>query len=247
MYEVADRVLTDDVLDLPAQRDEDLIVELEPKARRIYRDLERDLIAEIDSGVVTAGNALAKVLRLAQVTGGTVKVETIAGEDTVTTKEEVVSTAKRDVLQDFIEGLAGEPVVVFCRFHSDLDAVHEAAASAGASSAEHSGRESELEAWQAQGGPQVLAAQIQAAGEVIDLTRSRLAVYYSLGYSLGQYIQSRARVRRPGSTRPITYYHLIAEGTVDEAIYAALAAREEVVGRVVEGLKRTTNSSPSPP
>jgi SNF2 family DNA or RNA helicase len=118
--------------------------------------------------------------------------------------------------------------------------VHAAAEAAGTVSVEHSGRRTELEEWQREGGPQVLAAQIQAAGEGISLTRARIAVYYSLGYSLGQYVQSRARIRRPESTRAVFYYHLVAEDTIDEAIYAALSRRENVIGRVVEGLKHAT-------
>jgi SNF2 family DNA or RNA helicase len=231
-YRIADRVLTDDVLDLPPQRDEDLVVELEPKARRVYRDLERELIAEVADGYVTAANAMAKVLRLAQVTGGTTRTE----PDEKGNYEEVeVSTAKRDALADWLDSV-DEPIVVFCRFHSDLDAAHSAARAAGKSTGELSGRMSDLEAWQ-QGETDVLVVQVQAGGTGIDLTRAAKAVYYSLGYSLGDYVQSRARIRRPESTRPIVYYHLIAEGTVDEDIYDALSKREDVVARVVERLR----------
>jgi SNF2 family DNA or RNA helicase len=72
----------------------------------------------------------------------------------------------------------------------------------------------------------------------IDLTRAATAIYYSTGYDLGAYIQSRARVHRPGQTRPVTYVHLIAEGTIDESILAALRAREDVVTSILASARR---------
>ena len=42
--------------------------------------------------------------------------------------------------------------------------------------------------------------------------KMEILVYYSLGFSLGSYEQSLARVHRPGQTRPVEYIHLLAEG-----------------------------------
>ena len=232
MYRIAFRVRADDVLDLPETLDVERTCELEPGARRVYQDLERHFVSELASGVVTAANAAVKVMRLAQVTGGTVITHNIeTGEET----REHVSGAKADVLRDIIEDAGTEPIVVFCRFHSDLDAVHAVCATLLVAAAELSGRRNELHAWQ-DGGARVLVVQVQAGGLGIDLTRARIAVYYSLGYSLAEYEQSRARLHRPGQTRPVEYLHLVASGTVDGLIYEALRARADVVASVVERL-----------
>jgi SNF2 family DNA or RNA helicase len=84
--------------------------------------------------------------------------------------------------------------------------------------------------------PQVLVVQQQSGGVGIDLTRARIAIYYSLGYSLADYMQSRARLHRPGQTRNVLYMHLIVAGTVDELVYQALSNRADVVASVVEGM-----------
>ena len=68
-------------------------------------------------------------------------------------------------------------MVVFCRFHTDLDAVHEACDSMGYSSFELSGRRDELKRWQ-DGEAQVLAVQISAGGVGVDLTRARYSAYF---------------------------------------------------------------------
>ena len=81
----------------------------------------------------------------------------------------------------------------------------------------------------------ILAVQIQAGGVGIDLTRTRYCIYYSLGFNLGEYQQSLARVHRPGQEHPVTYIHLLATGTVDQQVHNALQRRENVIEAVLHG------------
>ncbi len=69
------------------------------------------------------------------------------------------------------------------------------------------------------------------------MTRARYAVFYSLGYSLGDYQQARARLVRPGQERPVTFVHLLARGTVDERVMQAIEAKADVVEYVLKLLK----------
>ncbi|HPK07479.1 MAG TPA: hypothetical protein PK773_06705, partial [Aminivibrio sp.] len=77
-----------------------------------------------------------------------------------------------------------------------------------------------------------------AGGVGISLVRARYCIYYSVGYSLGDYEQSLARIHRPGQDRPVLYVHLLAEDTVDERVYQALDTRRDVVETILEGGKR---------
>jgi SNF2 family DNA or RNA helicase len=236
IHSIAHRVRVADVLDLPESVDVVVEVELEKDAMRIYREIQADFIAGLSSSsssssspvVVTAANAMVVALRLAQVTGGTLRDDAGA--------EHVVSVAKRDALADYLDGMGGEPVVVFGRFRADLDAIHQAAAAAGLSSSELSGRRSELAAWQA-GDTVVLVAQVAAGSVGIDLTRARVAVWYSLSYNLAEYVQARARVLRPGQTRAVVFAHVIAKSTIDGAVYRALEARSAVVAAIVDHVR----------
>jgi SNF2 family DNA or RNA helicase len=225
-YSISHRVEADKVLDLPGLQEYERTVELEPSALRVYRQLHAKFVADVAEGTITASNVLTRLLRLAQCASGTVKTDDGA--------ESIVSTAKEDLLADVLDGLErDEPVVVFCRFRTDLDAVHRVAAAAGRASKELSGRRNELQDWQ-EGHGSVLAVQIQAGGVGIDLTRARYAVYYSVNYSLGDYDQSRRRLYRPGQSRHCTYIHLLAEGTIDQDIYAALEGRRDLVQSVLD-------------
>ena len=218
-----------DVLDLPPEMHVTHLCQLGPEARKVYRSLERDLIAEVQSGEITAANALVKLLRLQQITGGNIRTD--EGKDVQ------IDSAKTKLLGDILEDLAPEePVVVFCRFHKDLDAVIRIAAENHRQALELSGRADNLKHWQA-GEASVLAVQIESGGVGVDLTRARYAIYFSLGFSLGSYEQSVARIHRPGQTRPVEYIHLLAEGTIDEKVMEALARRADVVNNVLAQMK----------
>ena len=216
-----------ELLDLPPEQDVTIPVELSPGATRILRGLEKDFYAELKNGEITAANALVKLLRQQQITGGYAHYDD--------GHKEQVDTGKADALTDLLEGMGQEPVVVFTRFTADLDTVAAACAWLNAPYSELSSRVNQLADWQA-GNGQVIGVNIQAGGSGIDLTRARYSIYFSLGFSLGEYMQSRARVHRPGQDRPVTYYHLIAENTVDSNVYVALEARKEVVDHILAGL-----------
>jgi SNF2 family DNA or RNA helicase len=215
-----------EVLDLPEATHTDMEFSLSHKAQSIYDDLENALYASVDSGEITAANAMTKLLRLQQITGGYCKTDD--GEEI-----EIGDTGKADLLSDILEDIdPNEPVIVFTRFTHDLDVVRRVSAKSGRSHMELSGRCNQLTDWQ-DGKANVLAVQIQSGGIGVDFTRSRYCIYYSLGFSLGDYEQSLARVHRPGQHRPVSYYHLIARGTVDRKVYDAISAKRDVIDYVL--------------
>ena len=200
---------------------------------RIYQELEDSFVAELEtSRWVTAGHALVRMLRLQQVTSGHVA-------DDMGDVEEI-DTAKRDTLRDMLVDISPEdPLVVFCRFRHDLEQIRTVAEKAGVRYGEVSGTTKDLtNEGMIPPGVSVLGVQLAAGGLGLDLTAARRCVYYSLGYSLGDYEQSLAMVHRPGQGRPVTYYHLIAEGTVDRRVYRALQKRKDVVESVLEELQK---------
>ncbi len=233
------------VLDLPPVTHNEIRFDLSPKERRAYSAVEHELIAQIDEGEVNVANALVKLLRLQQITSGFVAVDDGGNSDNNGQPRHSTlidtGTSKRDALREILEGISdGTPVVVFCRFVRDLDAVHEVSRELGRGSLELSGRQDQLDHWQLArtGVDPVLAVQIQAGGVGIDLTRAAYCVFYSTGFSLGDYDQACARVHRPGQTRPTHYYHLIARGTVDGKVRDALVHKRRVVDSVLDDLRK---------
>jgi SNF2 family DNA or RNA helicase len=220
-----------EVLDLPPERDQTFHCTLSPGGARIYAQMENDLIAWVGSAPapVIAANAMVRLLRLQQITSGSVT--------DANGMEQRVDHSKQQLLADLLEDLPeDEPVVVFCRFRSDLARVRLVAEELGRTSGELSGSADDLAAWK-KGKTTILAVQIQAGGVGIDLTRAAYAIYYSVGFNLGDYLQSRARIYRNGQTRPVLFYHLAAEGTVDGIVIRALARRQDLITAVLQELK----------
>jgi SNF2 family DNA or RNA helicase len=246
--QVAIRV-DESVLDLPPVHDIERRFELSPAAQRAYQKLRADMILWLGTGTITPANALVLLLRLQQMTGGWLRDD--AGVD------HRVDTRKADVLREILDDLpADEPVVVFCKFRADLDAVHEAAVAIGRGTAEISGRSGSerpnsaqwvgdeavnvgvgLYAWQ-HGDVPILACQIDAGGLGIDLTRARYAIWYSVGFNAGSYQQARARIHRPGQKGHATYYHLLADHTIDDLVYASLQQKHDAADAVLRSLQR---------
>lgn len=223
-----------EVIELPEALHHEIPCRLEPQAWRVYQQLERELRADVEKGEVTVANALVKLLRLQQITSGYVPVDGGALE--------YLDHAKIDALADLLEDLGDvEPVVIFCRFRHDLANI-EALALGERGYYEISGEHNDLDLWRQSAGG-ILGVQIQSGGLGIDLTHARYCAYYSLGFSLGDYEQSQARVHRPGQEHTVHYYHLICERTVDEYVYHRLRQRKQVVEGILNMWKwKETNN-----
>ena len=225
----AHRVTKDEVLDLPPIMHEQRACTLSPKARRVYDDLNYEFVAQVETGEITVANALVKLLRLQQITGGYLPLDD--GDGTV------IDDSKLSLLADLFEDLPqAEPVVVFTRFRSEIQRIKVLAENLSRPAAELSGSRNELKEWQA-GKFNVLVVQIRAGGLGVEFTRAQYVIYYSLGFSLGDYEQSLARAHRPGQKRKVTVYHLIARNTVDEQVYVALRAKKQVVEAILAETK----------
>lgn len=230
------RVKSADVLDLPPIRFFDVPCDLSPQEAKVYREIERDFCAVVEAGTVTTANALVQLLRMQQICGGSV---TFDGDDQA--RRIVEHPAKAAVLADMLEGSAeSEPWVVFCRFRSDIDAVRQVCTAAQRSLGELSGHRDDLADWQA-GKTSVLVTQIQSGGIGVDLTRARYCCFFSLGYSLSDYLQAVARLHRPGQQHETSMWHLVAtidgRSTVDGRVYGALRERREVIDVIVDGYR----------
>lgn len=235
-YSIAYRVKSEDVQSLPEAIDVVRPVVISAYARKLYDTLKKEFVVGVGDGTVTASNALTRLLRLQQVGSGWAKQDRNI-ETGVDGKLVQIDQAKQDVLADLLEDLNDEePIVVFCRFHHDLEAVHTVAAALGRGSLELSGRRNELQSWQSGAAP-ILAVQTQSGGVGINLVRARYCVFYSLGFSLGEYLQARKRTHRPGQDRSVTYFHLVATKTVDEDVYKALEARQDVVDTILSQVR----------
>jgi SNF2 family DNA or RNA helicase len=216
------------VLTLPPEQDIDRWVEWTPELKRVYREVEKDMIAQYGGDTMVADNVLTASLRLHQLTGGY-----FTGDR----GSVYVATPKIDAVLDLMEEIGGEPVVIFTAFASDVHGLEAALVKEGYKVKKLVGGTYQHLEFQ-QGDGDVILVNLAAGNAGIELTRARYAIYYSIGHSRTDYDQSRYRIRRPGSdvTKPVVYYHLMLPRSVDVAMHRAMQRKEDIVKVLMEGL-----------
>lgn len=120
--------------------------------------------------------------------------------------------------------LSTQPVVVWFRFNAELLAVADALRQVGipfqkllGDGSTRDDRKRELESFR-QGRSRVLLVQIKLGKMGLDMSVSRTAIYYSMGYSCEEIVQSEDRILNVRIKEPLLYVYLVSSGTVDEDV-----------------------------
>lgn len=240
LHSISYRATKAECLDLPETTDVIRQIELEPAALRIYRGLIKESYAELANGEVTATNILTRLLRLSQLTGG------FLGNDETAAVEQV-SAAKLSALEDILDGAMaeGKKLVIIARFLPEIRAICKLLEKRGLGysyiTGEVKNRDEQVARFQKE--PEVMAfvGQIATAGLGITLTAASTMVFYSLDYSMSNFEQTKARIHRVGQRMPCTYLYLVARGTVDEKVLAALESKADLARTLVDDYRSGRN------
>jgi SNF2 family DNA or RNA helicase len=191
----------------------------------------------IESGECTAPILLAQMTRLSQITGGFLP---ITDKDTKVTVQQIGSE-KLDLLKSIIEDFPRhKKLVIFCRFIPEINAICAMLEDMKISYALITGevpsstRELINSNFQKKDDPKVIVLQIRVGGLGITLTAADTMIFFSNEFSYADYSQARARIHRAGQKNHCTYVQLIAKGTIDEEIVAALKQKKNVADIVID-------------
>lgn len=236
-HSVAYRVTKEECLDLPQQTFVNRYVQFTDAEQAIYEQLRKSSFLELETGEnVTATTILTMYLRLMQLTGGFLTADE-------STRPKQVNTAKLDALADIVDDYvvdAGKKLVIFARFRAEIAAIEnllrlrkiQYGSIYGDVPMEERGKI--VEDFQTNPDTKVFVAQIQTAGLGITLHAASTAVFYSYDYNYANYAQALARIHRIGQHLPVTYIHLVVDGSIDEKILAALENKEDMAKTVVD-------------
>ena len=239
LHSVAFRVTKAECLDLPDMIEEIRTVELEPKAVKLYKEVERQSYAELAEYEVSVVNVLTKMLRLSQLTGGH-----ITDDDG---KVNAVSTAKLDALSDILDTAIEEnrKVVVMARFTAELDDIQRLLEKKQIEYAVIRGgitdRDEQIRKFQNDSTCLVFVGQIAAAGLGITLTAASTMIFYSLDYSMSNFEQAKARIHRVSQKNDCLYIYLIAKDTVDAKILKSLREKVDLARLLVDDYRNGKN------
>lgn len=226
---------SEEVLTLPTVVDIERTVPMTGKIASAYRSMELDFYAKFGDSLLVADNVLEQGLRLHQITSGYYPHDTGIASPIVEDKD----NPKLQETLAILDEIGGHPTVIFTRFREDVAILKRNLEKNGYGVKLLTGEVNQHSDWQDKHEGQVLIANIQAGGTAIDATRARYCIYYSIGHSRSDYIQSLARVRRTNSNleHPITYYHILMEDSIDMSIRRAMAGKGELADYIKQGLK----------
>lgn len=203
-----------DNMDLPPYVPVDIWLELTPSMRRDYDQMEKNFFLELDETVIESVNGGVKVQKLRQLLSGFVY-----GEDgTAYPLDSIKMWAAREILSDMDDTcLIGyqfteEKKEIIEAFHAEIISRKNKGAVAK---------------WNA-GKLHRAAGHPKSFGHGLNMQDGGFNIlWYSLPWSLEQYQQTNARLRRNGQKEPVTLIRLLFKDTIDEAVVAALDSREE--------------------
>lgn len=188
---------------------------------RVYKALKKDFIAWTESGAeVVAWNKAALAVKLAKVVTGVQLIDPA-----------VNASAKIDTLLANLAGQA-QPAFVVAHFQPACELVTEALRRAGKKVELVYGptsRSDRLKAVRAfQGGHlDVLVGSLEVVSAGLTLTRADTVHFLERSWRPSRNEQALRRIHRIGQTRPVTAYHYVTEGTVDDRLTDLLATKTD--------------------
>ena len=208
-------------------------VELPPKARRLYRDMEREMFMQIGEHEIEAFSAASKTIKCLQIANGA------AYTDDQCNDFSEIHDAKLQALEDVIEEAAGMPVLVAYHFKSDLARLQRAFPKGRVLDK----NPQTIRDWNA-GKIPVLFAHPASAGHGLNLQDGgNILVFFGHWWDLEQYMQIIERIgptrqAQAGHDRPVFIHHIVAADTVDELVMARRDSKREVQDLLLEAMKK---------
>ena len=233
------RVLKEDCLDLPEKVYMKRIITLTDEQKKMYGEMKKFALAELEGQKTTATSALAQLVRLHQI---------ICGH--LTTDDGEVRTLKNNRIKellDILEETDGK-VIIWAVYRHDIKEITKVLSGRyGAKCVESffgdtldrdrqdiidrfQDRESDL---------RFFVGNPKTGGDGLTLTASHTVIYYSNSYDLETRLQSEDRAHRISQDKKVTYIDLITEGTVDELIVKNLRSKINLATKILgEDLKK---------
>lgn len=245
-----------DCLDLPPVIVRQIPVVLEGAQAIAYTQLANDMMAELDGGTFLDGrNILSRYSKLAQVVGG--HAHMIDAEGKPAGVKTFDPNPKLDALLEYLDLLFEDPdakAVVFCQFVAEVKQIFEAARERkwhpGALHGDVNPRirDEYIRNFAGPDSHRLLVCQYQCGSMGLNLTAANTLVFYSLTFSLLDYLQAQKRVHRSGQTADhVNEVYLIAQRqtrrglkpTIDNVILEALREKKDLADIVTGDRART--------
>ena len=217
-----------DYLDMPSIVYNRYEVELGEQERKLYDQLESDLLIPFVDGDVDAANAVALSNKLLQMANGAVYDENKAVRR--------IHGRKLEALEDLIESANGQNVLIAYWFKHDRDRIMAHLKSHGYKPADIKTSE-DIKAWNSANIP-VALIHPASAGHGLNIQQGgHILIWFGLTWSLELYQQTNARLWRQGQTETVIIQHIMVRHSIDEKVMKALSSKDASQERLISAVK----------
>ena len=207
-------------------------VTLPPAARKLYKEMEKQLFVELGEYGVEAANAAVCTNKCLQIAAGAMYTEDC-------TTWSLVHDEKLRALESVAEEAAGCPLLVAYQYRTDAHRIE--AAFPQAVRLDNDPRT--ITKWN-KGEIPLLLAHPASCGHGLNLQHgSNRLCFFNHGWNLEEYLQVIERLgplrqKQSGYNRPVFVYNIVAQGTVEEVVLDRLATKKSVQDALRAALAR---------
>ena len=217
-----------DYLDMPEYVPVTHTVKMDPRERKLYDEMKKDLLVRVDGEEIDAANAAVLSGKLLQMANGAI----------YTDQREVIPihNQKLLMLEDLIEQANGQNVLVAYWYKHDHDRIMEHLKEQGYSPRDIKA-DGDIEDWNA-GKIQVGLISPASAGHGLNIQKGgHILIWFSMIWSLEMYQQTNARLWRQGQKEVVTIHHIVCKDTVDGDVLKALEHKDTTQQNLIAAVK----------
>lgn len=241
----------EECIDIPEHHMYTVPYYMSPKQTKTYEQMERDAIAQLDSGrIVSAVNAAGVMIKLLQIASGASYSDAGTGNTQLqaATADTVgyapIDSGRYELVADLVEQRAHS--VVFFHWTHQRDMLINEFKKRGITYAVIDGsvgdkaRKLAVDHFQA-GFYRVLLAQPQSAAHGLTLTKGTSTIWASPTSNLEHFVQGNKRIYRAGQTQRTETIVVTAPGTIEDKVYQRLSEKDARQTSMLELLKELFN------
>lgn len=208
----------EECIDIPPNHQYTMTYHLSPRQLAVYARFERDAIVAVQNTHIAAVNAAGVMGKLLQIASGAA----YDANDGYTT----IDTGRYELAADLIADRE-DPCVVFFNWTHQRDELikelekRELTYTVIDGSVRDKDRKTAVDHFQA-GFYRVLLAHPASAAHGLTLVKATTTLWVSPTYNLEHFLQGNKRIYRAGQTKKTETIVLLAEGTIEEKVYAKL-------------------------
>ena len=217
-----------DYLDMPEQVLVNHFVDMEPQERKLYDDMKKQLLVEVDGEEIDAANAAVLSGKLLQMANGAIYNDE--------RQMRIIHNRKLEMLGDLIEQANGQNVLVAYWYQHDHERIQEYLTDLGYKPRDLKS-DQDIADWNA-GKIQVGLISPASAGHGLNIQKGgHILIWFSLIWSLEMYQQTNARLWRQGQKEVVTIHHIVTRDTVDGDVLNALKHKDMTQQNLISAVK----------